>query len=130
MGSVWTLHSTLVGASQRLLLWTLFGLLLSVFSDVAKSPKERKELRLERKAEKIGVLKEEEIMTEQLSGLEIEGVSRVASSLQCVKLTDSDPVALQLGGDVVIGGFFPLHYVAPKPQHSYHSKPQLTSCSG
>lgn len=130
MGSAWTLHSTLVGASQRLLLWTLFGLLLSVFSDVAKSPKERKELRLERKAEKIGVLKEEEIMTEQLSGLEIEGVSRVASSLQCVKLTDSDPVALQLGGDVVIGGFFPLHYVAPKPQHSYHSKPQLTSCSG
>ncbi|XP_070685475.1 olfactory receptor CU1 [Pempheris klunzingeri] len=70
-------------------------------------------------------------MTDTLSGLRIEGVSSFASSLpQCMKLADSEPLTLQSGGDVVIGGFFPLHYVAPKPQHSYHSKPQLTPCSG
>ncbi|KAI4815259.1 hypothetical protein KUCAC02_005412 [Chaenocephalus aceratus] len=48
----------------------------------------------------------------------------------CVKLADSEPLALQSGGDVVIGGLFPLHIVAPKPQNSYHSKPQLTPCKG
>ncbi|XP_051254215.1 extracellular calcium-sensing receptor-like [Dicentrarchus labrax] len=119
MGSIWTLHSSLVGASPWLLLGALFIFLFPVFSDVRKYAKERKELRLER-----GVVKEEE------TGLGIEGVSGVASSLpQCAKLTDSEPLALQSGGDVVIGGFFPLHYVAPKPQHSYRSKPQLTPCT-
>lgn len=97
-----------------------------VFSDVPKSEKARKELSLER-----GVVREEETITDRLSGLEIEGVSGVASSFhQCVKLSDSEPLTLQSGGDVVIGGFFPLHYVAPEPQHIYHSKPQLTPCSG
>ncbi|KAK5929481.1 hypothetical protein CgunFtcFv8_010708 [Champsocephalus gunnari] len=47
-----------------------------------------------------------------------------------MKLADSEPLALQSGGDVVIGGLFPLHFVAPKPQNSYHSKPQLTPCKG
>ncbi|KAI9538771.1 hypothetical protein NQZ68_012424 [Dissostichus eleginoides] len=42
------------------------------------------------------------------------------------ELADSEPLALQSGGDVVIGGLFPLHFVAPKQQNSYHSKPQLT----
>ncbi|KAI9538769.1 hypothetical protein NQZ68_012422 [Dissostichus eleginoides] len=50
----------------------------------------------------------------------------VEGGTQCVKLADSEPLALQSGGDVVIGGLFPLHFVAPKPQNSYHSKPQLT----
>ncbi|KAK1899595.1 Vomeronasal type-2 receptor 1 [Dissostichus eleginoides] len=53
-----------------------------------------------------------------------------ASTGKYVKLVDSEPLALQSGGDVVIGGLFPLHFVAPKPQNSYHSKPQLTPCSG
>ncbi|XP_028275901.1 olfactory receptor CU1 [Parambassis ranga] len=44
--------------------------------------------------------------------------------------TDSEALALQSDGDVVIGGFFPLHYVASDPQNSYHSKPQITTCSG
>lgn len=105
-----------------LLLWALFNLLFPVFSDVKK----REALSLER-----GVVKEEDTLTERLSGLGIEGVSGVGSTLpQCVKLTDSEPLALQSEGDVVIGGLFPLHYVAPKPQHSYNSKPQLTPCSG
>ncbi|XP_036934359.1 extracellular calcium-sensing receptor-like [Acanthopagrus latus] len=47
-----------------------------------------------------------------------------------MKLADSVPLALQSRGDVAIGGLFPLHYVAPEPQHSYRSKPQLTPCSG
>ncbi|XP_040902368.1 extracellular calcium-sensing receptor [Toxotes jaculatrix] len=49
---------------------------------------------------------------------------------QCAKLVDSESLALQSEGDIVIGGLFPLHYVAPTPQHSYSSKPQLTPCSG
>ncbi|XP_034723613.1 extracellular calcium-sensing receptor [Etheostoma cragini] len=48
----------------------------------------------------------------------------------CVKLADREPLALQVEGDVVIGGLFPLHYVAPKPQISYQSKPQLPPCTG
>lgn len=97
-----------------------------MFSDVPKSAKLRKELSLER-----SVVKDEETITDRLSGLGIEGMSGVASSLpHCVKQADSEPLALQSGGDVVIGGFFPLHYVAPEPQHIYHSKPQLTPCSG
>ncbi|XP_076591328.1 extracellular calcium-sensing receptor-like [Chaetodon auriga] len=61
----------------------------------------------------------------------MEGVSGVASSLpKCAKLLDSEPVALQSEGDFVIGGLFPLHYVAPKPQHSYQRKPQIMPCSG
>ncbi|XP_071352747.1 olfactory receptor CU1 [Trachinotus anak] len=126
MGSVWTLHSTLFGASGWLLVWTFFSLLSPVFSDVPKRAKENKELSLEG-----GMVKEEETVTERLNGLGIQGVSVFDSSLpQCVKLVDSESLALQKKGDIVIGGFFPLHYVAPKPQHSYSSKPQLTPCSG
>ena len=85
-----------------------------------------KELCLER-----GVLKEEETVTEKQRSLGIDQMRGVASILpQCVKLVDSEPLALQSGGDVVIGGLFPLHFVAPKPQNSYHSKPQLTPCKG
>lgn len=125
MGSAWKLHLVLVGASPWLLLGALVSLLFPVLSDVPKSAKQRKELSLER-----GVVKEKETTAKRLSSLDIEGLNGVASSLpQCVKLADSEPLALQSRGDVVIGGFFPLHYVAPKPQHSYHSKPQLTPCS-
>ncbi|XP_039987205.1 extracellular calcium-sensing receptor [Xiphias gladius] len=76
-------------------------------------------------------MKQQENITERLNGLGIQGVSCFDSSLpQCVKLGDSESLALQSKGDIVIGGFFPLHYVAAKPQHSYSSKPQLTPCSG
>uniref|UniRef100_A0AAX7VYH5 G-protein coupled receptors family 3 profile domain-containing protein n=1 Tax=Astatotilapia calliptera TaxID=8154 RepID=A0AAX7VYH5_ASTCA len=49
-------------------------------------------------------------------------------SLICVKLGGSELLALHSDGDVVIGGFFPLH-VASNPQYSYNSKPQTTPCS-
>lgn len=119
------LHSTLVWASTWLILWALLNLLFPVFCDVPKRVNESKELSLDR-----GVLKEEQTITEKQSGLGIEGVSGIAPCLpQCVKLADSEPLALQSEGDVVIGGLFPLHYVAPTIQHSYSSKPQLTPCS-
>uniref|UniRef100_A0A669CBT5 G-protein coupled receptors family 3 profile domain-containing protein n=1 Tax=Oreochromis niloticus TaxID=8128 RepID=A0A669CBT5_ORENI len=39
---------------------------------------------------------------------------------QCVTLGGSELPALHSDGDVVIGGFFPLHYVVTEPQHSYN----------
>uniref|UniRef100_A0A3Q3MNP5 Olfactory receptor C family, u1 n=1 Tax=Mastacembelus armatus TaxID=205130 RepID=A0A3Q3MNP5_9TELE len=53
-----------------------------------------------------------------------------SSSPQCVKLEDSESLALESEGDVVIGGFFPLHYVGPEQLYSYSSRPQLAPCSG
>uniref|UniRef100_A0A8D3AF17 Olfactory receptor C family, u1 n=1 Tax=Scophthalmus maximus TaxID=52904 RepID=A0A8D3AF17_SCOMX len=70
-----------------------------------------------------GALKEQETESKKLNGLD-------SSFPQCVTLVDSDSLALQSDGDVVIGGVFPLHYVAPEPQHSYSTKPQLIPCSG
>lgn len=126
MGSKWTLHSVHAGALSWLLFWALFSILSSVFSHDLKSAQERKEQSLEG-----GVVKEEEILTERVSGLGIERVRVIGSILpKCMKLADSVPLALQSRGDVAIGGLFPLHYVAPEPQHSYRSKPQLTPCSG
>ena len=126
MGSVWTLHSTLVGASSWLLLWALFSVLFPVFSDVLKSEKEWTEQHSDR-----DVVKDEETLTDRLTGLGMERVNGVVSRLpECLKLADSKPLALHSRGDVVIGGLFPLHYVAPKPQHSYRSKPELAPCSG
>lgn len=107
------LCSTLAGAFLWLLVWTLFSSLFLVFSDV---PTDVTEMR-----------------GESLEGgmVGIRGVSVLDTALpQCVKLVDSEFVALQTYGDIVIGGLFPLHYVAPKPLHSYSSKPQLTPCSG
>uniref|UniRef100_A0A4W5MSE7 Olfactory receptor C family, u1 n=1 Tax=Hucho hucho TaxID=62062 RepID=A0A4W5MSE7_9TELE len=47
-------------------------------------------------------------------------------SLWCVTLGDSELPVLQSEGDVVIGGLFPLHYLALEPEHSYRTKPQHT----
>lgn len=126
MGSKWMVHSTLVGASLWLLIWALFSLLFSVFSDVPHIVDEKKEVSFEG-----GTVKEQETITKRLNGLGILGESGFESSLpQCMKLEDSESLALESEGDVVIGGFFPLHYLAPRPQHSYSSKPQFTPCSG
>uniref|UniRef100_A0A665T1J8 Olfactory receptor C family, u1 n=1 Tax=Echeneis naucrates TaxID=173247 RepID=A0A665T1J8_ECHNA len=68
---------------------------------------------------------------EGVNSLGIQGSSGFDSSFnECVELVDSESLALQAEGDIVIGGFFPLHYVAPEPQHSYSSKPYYTPCSG
>lgn len=101
-----------------------------MLSDVPQTMGERTEQRVE------GDMMEEEM--ERLSGLGIDRVSSFGSRLtapgsslfQCVSLGDSEPLVLQAEGDVVIGGLFPLHYLAHKPQHRYRSKPQHTPCSG
>lgn len=117
MESVWTLHSTLVRASLWLFLMASFAPLLLVFSDVPKSVNEEKKPHLQRSnmstSERLGVLGDEG-----------------SGSPQCVRLSESEPLALQSAGDVIIGGFFPLHFVASEPQQGYQSQPQLTPCSG
>ncbi len=126
MRSERTLTSAFVGSFHFLLLWALFSLLFPVFSDVQENEKDKEELITER-----SVVKGGDNITQRVSGLEMEGVSAAADSLpQCVNLAYSQPLALQMAGNVVIGGIFPLHYVAPKPQHSYQSKPNLSTCSG
>lgn len=102
-----------------------FSLLFPVMSAVLKSARDRKELSLAN-----GVAKENCAFTARQNGFGVEGMSGVGFGLPpCVKMADSEPLALQSGGDVVIGGLFPLHYVAPMPQYSYQNKPQLTPCN-
>ncbi|XP_075330720.1 olfactory receptor CU1 [Odontesthes bonariensis] len=75
--------------------------------------------------------KEGKAVGDRLDDLGIERVSGVdSSSPQCKKLGDIESLALESEGDVVIGGFFPLHYFTSEPQHSYQSKPRITPCSG
>ncbi|XP_063348590.1 extracellular calcium-sensing receptor-like [Pelmatolapia mariae] len=77
------------------------------------------------------VMRKEEAVRERLRGLRKGEVKSEDFSLpECAKLGGSEPIALHSDGDVVIGGFFPLHYAASKPEYSYNSKPQVTSCSG
>lgn len=124
MGSVWTLHS---GASLRLFIWTLSSLFFFVFSDVAYIVNENEKVSLEG-----GMVKDQDTITQRLNGLEIQEESRRNNSsiLQCVKLEYSESLVLESEGDIVIGGLFPLHYLALRPHHSYSSKPQYTPCSG
>uniref|UniRef100_A0A668VHM9 G-protein coupled receptors family 3 profile domain-containing protein n=1 Tax=Oreochromis aureus TaxID=47969 RepID=A0A668VHM9_OREAU len=97
-----------------------------VFSDVSHTVDEGKPLRVEG-----DLIKKEEVMRETQHSLRIGEVRSCKSSLpDCVKLAGSEPLALHSEGDIVIGGFFPLHYVAPKPQQSYNNEPQIPPCSG
>lgn len=115
MGSSYILHPSLVGASSWLILWALFSLLIPVLSDAHGL---------------VGSV-EKGVANEKESSLQIDGERGVVSSIPlCVKLAHREPLALHSEGDVVIGGVFPLHYVASQPQHSYQSKPQLGACSG
>lgn len=131
MGLIRTLHLTPCGAHPCALLWVLLSLLFPVFCDVPQTMEEMKGLHFEE-----GVVEAENTI-ERLTGLGIGGVTSASKAVtmsssfpQCVKLGESEPLALQSDGDVVIGGLFPLHYVAHKPHHSYHSKPQQPACSG
>lgn len=58
------------------------------------------------------------------------GLRKFGGNGSCVTFFDNKPLALQSKGHVIIGGLFPLHYLAPEPQQGYDSKPQLTPCSG
>uniref|UniRef100_A0A3Q3GKD4 Extracellular calcium-sensing receptor-like n=1 Tax=Kryptolebias marmoratus TaxID=37003 RepID=A0A3Q3GKD4_KRYMA len=115
MGSGWAKQQTLFGPHRLLQFCVLVSFLFNVLSSVGYSVEERNSSIGEEEVDK-----KEEV---------IEG-GVDSNILQCVKLGDDEPLALQMEGDVVIGGFFPLHYVASEPQHIYQSKPQMTPCSG
>lgn len=120
------LQSSLVGALLWLLLLESFSLLFPVVSNGLGNSTERETLGLER-----GVVDINDNTDVKLSGSRTEGVNSTVSVLpECVKLSETEPLALHSGGGVVIGGLFPLHYVASQPFHSYQSKPQLAPCSG
>ncbi|TRY96336.1 hypothetical protein DNTS_021833, partial [Danionella cerebrum] len=48
----------------------------------------------------------------------------------CWTWGDLNVPALEEDGDVVIGGLFPLHYLAPEIYHNYSGQPQYQECSG
>lgn len=124
IGLQWIMHSTIV-CNYLWLLFCVFNPACIMFFDVLVA--ERKLQRVEGHV----LRKEDGRGSETEPGLRIGEVRRVDSSLpQCVKLGSSEPIALHSDGDVVIGGFFPLHYVATDPQYSYKTKPEITSCSG
>lgn len=120
------MHSILFSNCLWLLFYLFFNPVCIMFSDVPQTVDERKPKRMEG-----DVMRKEEAVSEPLRGLQKGEVKSKDSSLpECAKLGGSEPIALHSDGDVVIGGFFPLHYVASKPEYSYNSKPQVTSCSG
>lgn len=75
-----------------------------------------------------GVADSNQSANEDLRGARVG--ETVSTSPHCEKLLRAEPLALHSGGDVVIGGLFPLHYVVPQLLHSYQNKPQPTPCSG
>lgn len=119
------MHSTIIG-NNLWLLFCVFNPVCIVFSDVSHAEAKAKPLRV------VGdVLGKENAFRQTPPGLRIGEMKSIDSSLpQCVKLGGSELPALQSDGDFVIGGLFPLHYVAAKPHYSYTSKPPITSCSG
>lgn len=98
--------------SFTLLLWAIVSVPFPAFSDLQQIAKERND-----------------IITE--SGLEAEGGNDGFASLpRCVKSADTERPALHSGGDVVIGGIFPLHYSASVSPKKYTNIPELITCSG
>lgn len=56
----------------------------------------------------------------------------VCTSLEnkCWRLSDFNSPVLEREGDIIIGGLFPLHYIAPEPEYTYSELPQYQECSG
>lgn len=48
----------------------------------------------------------------------------------CWRLGEFDPQVLEVDGDVILGGLFPLHYLAPEPDHTFLDRAQDKKCSG
>lgn len=119
------LPSSLVGVLLRLLLLLCFGSIFPVVADVLRNSKDRGKPGSEMCQ---GVADANERVNEELTDARVSGV--VSVSPHCEKLARAEPLALHSGGDVVIGGLFPLHYVASQSMYSYQRKPQLAPCSG
>ncbi|XP_016378169.1 olfactory receptor CU1 [Sinocyclocheilus rhinocerous] len=49
---------------------------------------------------------------------------------RCWTLGDFNSPVLEQDGDIVIGGLFPMHYIAPEIEHNYSERPQHQECSG
>jgi len=49
---------------------------------------------------------------------------------RCWTLGDFNSPVLEQDGDIVIGGLFPMHYIAAQMDHNYSEKPQHQECSG
>lgn len=123
MGLQWLMHSTLVGNCLWLSFYIFTNAICLVFSNV-NTVGNRQPLSVE------GSNVEKALRAAQQDFKTGKARSVDSSLPQCVKLEVSERLALHSDGDVVIGGFFPLHYVAAQPQNSYNNKPQMTSCSG
>lgn len=109
---VMTDHVFLSGRGFTLLFWAIASIPFPVFSGLQQIANEKNNIILD-------------------SGLEADGGNDAFASLpQCVKATDAEHPALHAGGDVVIGGIFPLHYSASVPPQTYTNKPELLTCSG
>lgn len=117
--------STPVGVFLWLLLLLCFSVQSPVVSEVLGNSKGRGQLGSEMCQ---GVEDANESLNEELRDSKLSGTD--SASPDCEKLAGAEPPALHSGGDVVIGGLFPLHYVASQPMHSYRDKPQLARCSG
>ncbi|XP_007231623.3 extracellular calcium-sensing receptor [Astyanax mexicanus] len=48
----------------------------------------------------------------------------------CQRLGEFVPQVLETDGDVIIGGLFPLHYIASEPDHDFTAQAQSTTCTG
>uniref|UniRef100_A0A8C2CAI6 G-protein coupled receptors family 3 profile domain-containing protein n=1 Tax=Cyprinus carpio TaxID=7962 RepID=A0A8C2CAI6_CYPCA len=49
---------------------------------------------------------------------------------RCWTLGDFNSPVLEQDGDIVIGGLFPMHYIALETDHNYSERPQHQECSG
>lgn len=52
------------------------------------------------------------------------------SSSGCQRMGKFDPHILEMDGNIVLGGLFPLHYIAPKPDDVFTDQPKVQTCSG
>lgn len=115
-----------LNVTQALHLWVFFSIPFIALSGFSHSVEKRNILSTEERAEK-----RDGGLIEKMNDLQVEEPSAFESaSTQCVRVGDNEQLALQMDGDVLIGGFFPLHYLASELQHSYQSKPQVPPCSG
>lgn len=55
---------------------------------------------------------------------------KVESNSGCQIIGKFDRHVLEMDGDVLLGGLFPLHYIAPEPDHLFSDHPQVRECSG
>uniref|UniRef100_A0AAQ6A1T5 Olfactory receptor C family, u1 n=1 Tax=Amphiprion ocellaris TaxID=80972 RepID=A0AAQ6A1T5_AMPOC len=112
MGSVWIKYPTLIGTNYWLLYCVFFRLFSVVFTGIPDAVDDSVE----------GGVNKIESVEKTVNCFGIKEVSAVDPSLsQCVKLCDSEPLALHSEGDVVIGGVFPLHYVASNPHFDHRA---------